>query len=531
MPSVKLSITCRKALTAKYKAPALKRLDAAIAAWIKADKARGITTIHIAVDDSTAMRGYKVAPVTGTVTPNKVKKALDSLVAKLSPDYVVLFGAGDVVPPFVVPNPSAAEDAEATVPTDNPYASSRNFSVGTRASYLIPDRVVGRIPDVPRSGDPSWVIDYLGVAASWQSSSRSKYASAMLICCDAWKKAGEECVRFFATGALKLMISPPAADTSATIRKKHSAPIHMIKCHGAESDSRFYGQKGQSYPPVLRSTSLLKRTKVGTVAGAMCCFGANVFDPDDQRNVTPGDPPIPSVYLRQGAYGFLGSTTTAWVGDETMMCADWIVAGFLKSVLGGASLGRATLESKQDFVRWTQQQGHELDSAEEKTLLQFVLLGDPSIHPVKAAAPAGVVAASLPAAASSGAMTARHARRAARRELGAMLRAVMPSVTHVSSTHVPPTIAAVMRRLAGKQRKGQRLSAPRIERRVRPVAFEAPGPVSAGPVLAGPGIERSNLQYYWATAPKTGPVRDIRVVSIQADPQGSVLRTHVLVSS
>ena len=73
--------------------------------------------------------------------------------------------------------------------------------------------------------------------------------------------------------------------------------------HGSEADSQFYGQKGSSYPPVLRSTSLLKRTKEGTVTGAMCCYGASVFDPAGAANAAPGEPPIPSVYLRQGAYG------------------------------------------------------------------------------------------------------------------------------------------------------------------------------------------------------------------------------------
>lgn len=34
----------------------------------------------------TCRKAHKVAPVTGTITPNKVKKALDSLVAKLAPD-------------------------------------------------------------------------------------------------------------------------------------------------------------------------------------------------------------------------------------------------------------------------------------------------------------------------------------------------------------------------------------------------------------------------------------------------------------
>jgi hypothetical protein len=46
-------------------------------------------------------------------------------------------------------------------------------------------------------------------------------------------------------------------------------------------------------------------------------------------------------------------------------------------VLGGASLGRAALLARQRFV----QQTAELDPVDLKTLGQFNLLGDPSIHP------------------------------------------------------------------------------------------------------------------------------------------------------
>src|SRR5438034_8476652 len=146
MPSIKLSITCRTRLAAKYDAKALARIDAAVANWIAADKARGFTTIHLALDDAKAMKAYKVPAVSGTITAAKVKKALDALATRLQPDYIVLFGAGDVVPPFRVANPSATEDGEPRVVTDNPYASSQRFSSGKRSSYLVPDRVVGRIP-------------------------------------------------------------------------------------------------------------------------------------------------------------------------------------------------------------------------------------------------------------------------------------------------------------------------------------------------------------------------------------------------
>ena len=37
--------------------------------------------------------------------------------------------------------------AQEKVPTDNPYASSLPFRSSDRRSYLVPDRVIGRIPD------------------------------------------------------------------------------------------------------------------------------------------------------------------------------------------------------------------------------------------------------------------------------------------------------------------------------------------------------------------------------------------------
>jgi hypothetical protein len=51
---------------------------------------------------------------------------------------------------------------------------------------------------------------------------------------------------------------------------------------------------------------------------------------------------------------------------------------FINRILEGASLGRAALLARQDYV-----DAHDtLDPVDLKTIAQFVLLGDPSIHPV-----------------------------------------------------------------------------------------------------------------------------------------------------
>ena len=145
----------------------------------------------------------------------------------------------------------------------------------------------------------------------------------------------------------------------------------------------FVGEKkGGGQPVALTSKTITRLIKPGTVAAVECCYGAQLYN-----SVTLAKPiPICQHYLLQGAYGFFGSTTIAYGPEDTNGSADLITQYFLTSVLDGASLGRAALVARQRFI----QQTAELDVFDLKTLAQFHLLGDPSIHPVKADIPAGV---------------------------------------------------------------------------------------------------------------------------------------------
>ena len=109
------------------------------------------------------------------------------------------------------------------------------------------------------------------------------------------------------------------------------------------------------------------------MAAVECCYGAELYD-----SVTLSLPlPICQRYLIQGAYGYFGSSTIAYGPEEGNGAADLITQYFLLAMLDGASLGRAALLARQQFV----QQTAELDPVDLKTLGQFNLLGDPSVHP------------------------------------------------------------------------------------------------------------------------------------------------------
>jgi hypothetical protein len=145
----------------------------------------------------------------------------------------------------------------------------------------------------------------------------------------------------------------------------------------------------------------------GTVATAECCYGAELYDPADAQ----GQMGICSTYLAGGAYGFFGSSTIAYGPANGNGAADLICQYFLKHVLGGASLGRAALQARHDFTEGA----GTLGPIDLKTLAQFNLFGDPSIHPVEpvrvdVAVPHGAVAGL--AAKSLNQLTGRSARRA-----------------------------------------------------------------------------------------------------------------------
>ena len=73
----------------------------------------------------------------------------------------------------------------------------------------------------------------------------------------------------------------------------------------------------------------------------------------------------------------MAATTIAYGPADDNGNADVICQLFIEQVLRGASLGRALLEARLGYVR----QQSVVDPYDEKTLAQFVLLGDPSLHP------------------------------------------------------------------------------------------------------------------------------------------------------
>jgi hypothetical protein len=370
----KVIITNMGALKEKYD-KGFGRVEQAIQRLIAADEKRGLETKLVAVDSAGDMGVVHGAAVKEKEDQEGVKKAVDAIYDAYEPDYIMILGAQDIVPHQDLKNPAydPQGDDDKIVPSDIPYACEAPYSKEP-GDFVGPTRVVGRVPDLVRSSDPAYLVSLIGTAARYKTRSRSEYQKYFSVSAEVWKASTAlSLTRIFGNNT-SMATSPPKGPswTNTELGRR----VHFINCHGSPEDPNFYGQRGRSYPIAHTAKKLVKKVMNGTVIAVECCYGAQLYDPAD-ADMQPG---ICSTYLRDGAYGFFGSSTIAYGPSEGNGQADLICQYFIDEVLDGASLGEATLKARHRFA----QAYTHVDPADLKTMVQFHLFGDPSIHAVGA---------------------------------------------------------------------------------------------------------------------------------------------------
>jgi hypothetical protein len=292
--------------------------------------------------------------------------------------------------------------------------------------------------------DPSHLIALLGAAERYRSHNVTDYGTYFGLSTQSWRKSTELSLFNIFGNSAALTLAPPGGPKHPASRL---APLsHFINCHGGPSDPNFYGQRGNSYPVSLSSDVIKGRIKRGTVAAVECCYGAELYN-----SVTLSLPlPICQRYLIEGAYGYFGSSTIAYGPAEGNGTADLITQYFLLAILDGASLGRAALLARQQFV----QQTAELDPMDLKTLGQFNLLGDPSVHPALIAS-ATNVPKGIDAEQSS--RVERRARRAKMEAEGELLQETKPTASRkTTKARKSSVVRKALANIAREARIGKR---------------------------------------------------------------------------
>lgn len=380
MPNIdKLIVTNVAALRDKYTPAGVAEIRAALDGLIRADAARGLLTRVLDLSSRAQMRALRGRPVLDPDHRRENKDAIDAAYRALAPDYLLLLGSIDVIPHQRLINPlhdpgDPDGDTDPTVPSDLPYACEAPYSRSIR-DFRGPTRVVGRLPDLTGADDPAYLIGLLRTATRYRTRARDAYETFFGLSVYWWRGSTSLTLRSLFGSSEGLKTSPPQGPDWT--RTDLAPRIHFINCHGRSADPTFVGQShedSEEYPVAHRAERVHERIHDGAIVAAECCYGADLYDPARSG----GQPGICYAYLGSGAYGYLGSSTIAYGPSSGNGWADLLCRYFLEEVLRGASLGRALLEARQRYaLGMSVLQGEDL-----KTLAQFNLLGDPSIHAV-----------------------------------------------------------------------------------------------------------------------------------------------------
>jgi hypothetical protein len=371
----KLIVTSKAALMQKY-GKDFTAVHSILRTIVQADAKRHLKTTIVYIDDAASVKKVGIRRVT-TMTRKACKEVIDTLYKKMNPNYIMIFGAQDIFPFQELLNPVAnrSKDPDTHIPSDLPYACDAPYSTSV-SGFTGPTRVVGRVPDIPGVADLNYVKAVTNVITQPKKpGASSAYASYFAITAAVWKKSTRESLSNIFGNSTSLRESPPTKTPFTKAQVKNLS--HFFNCHGTKMEPFYYGEPN-NYPIAFASKDIDQKVLRGTVATAECCYGSQLYDP---ANSEYDDLSIANTYMRNKVVGFVGSSNIAYGPAEGQGLADLITQYWLRSVVDGATTGRALLEARQKFLN---DNGPDLDPYEQKTLAQFDLLGDPSLKVVEA---------------------------------------------------------------------------------------------------------------------------------------------------
>lgn len=369
--TTKIILTVKSTLQGKYGKdfPALEKLFQNL---IQSDQTKALHTELVYIDDAATATQYNF-PVLKSNNEKDFKDIFDQIFSSKTPDYIVIFGAQDVFPFQQLVNLAykPGGDVDQNIPSDLPYACDTPYNTNCNL-FTSPSRVVGRIPDLPNSGDIGYVKKIFGYIIQSKPKPSSRYDNYFAVSASVWLASTKQSITNIFRNNSKMLSAPPALAGHYTTAQL-GAPSHFFNCHGALNTTSYYGQSGTTYPESLKAIDLNGSLSNGTVVAAECCYGAQLLD------VAKFGISIANNYLYNSAITFMGASTIAYGPASGQGLADLICQYFLINIRQGASCGRALLDARQKFLSVS---GPTLDPYELKTLAQFYILGDPSVQPV-----------------------------------------------------------------------------------------------------------------------------------------------------
>lgn len=299
---------------------------------------------------------------------------------------LLIVGGPQIVPFHHLPNP--VDDDDKDVPSDNPYASMDE-------NYFVPAWPVGRLPG-GAGNDPALLLKGLQrIAASRARTAKPKDLRALILkilvgfglgkrqrssfgySAEIWRRASHSVFRAIGEPR-RLTISPPTQTGGLPKETKKALEMAYFNLHGLEEAPEWYGQRdpietpeGPDYPIALSPGDVLNSGRAPQVVFTEACFGANIFGKTDESAIA-------LKFLSSGSKAVVGSTCTSYGSVTTpLIAADLLGQTFWKLLNEGHPVGEALRRAKIALARAMHHRQGYLDGEDQKTLISFVLYGDP----------------------------------------------------------------------------------------------------------------------------------------------------------
>jgi len=310
---------------------------------------------------------------------------------------LLIVGGPQIVPFHHLPNPT--HDSDLDVASDNPYST-------VDENYFIPQWPVGRLPGESgpdaglllsqirdllyryqkrtksaKSGSVNFAAMVNWVFRLFSNLSLNKKNKSIGYAAEIWQAPAKGVYK--AVGKQKdLVLSPPTHSGTLLLNGSQGHRLGYFNLHGVKDGPNWYGQKdftsdaaGPDYPIALSPTMFSENQSAPELILTEACYGANVINKRYEEALS-------LKCLDSGTRSFIGSTCIAY-GSITMplIAADYLAETFWQQVNTGEPAGYALMQAKLSLAEeMTRIQGF-LDGEDQKTILSFVLYGDPlAVH-------------------------------------------------------------------------------------------------------------------------------------------------------
>jgi hypothetical protein len=324
---------------------------------------------------------------------------------------LLIVGGPEIVPYHNLPNPVDDQDDE--VPSDNPYGTHDE-------NYFVLEWPVGRLPggiesdgvvllnQLRRIADnhtnntkkiynkAKWLRKFAGWIGSILNTRKESYGYTAAV----WKKASYKVYQ--PIGKPKSMfVSPPIGFNEVEVigdkkqrkngrYKSFKLPksrLGYFNLHGLIDAAEWYGQndaldplEGPNYPIALRPKDIglngrKKPKKPPEIVFSEACYGAYITG----KSVNEA---ISLQFLNAGSRVVVGSTCMSYGSiSPPLIAADLLGFLFWNYVCEGLPAGEALKQAKISLAHEMNQRQGYLDGEDQKTLISFILFGDPLDKP------------------------------------------------------------------------------------------------------------------------------------------------------